>query len=48
MQIRRLIIQKYFNSHPHIEDDGHPDFSFTELKNFNSHPHIEDDYIGSC
>ena len=37
-----------FNSHPHIEDDGHPDFSFTELKNFNSHPHIEDDYIGSC
>ena len=33
----------YFNSHPHIEDDGSMDHWQTLLLNFNSHPHTEDD-----
>ena len=36
---------KYFNSHPHIEDDMLMFIESLLLLNFNSHPHIEDDEV---
>ena len=34
---------KYFNSHPHEEDDDSPSQHLTIHQYFNSHPHEEDD-----
>ena len=41
----RIFLQvKYFNSHPHEEDDGGQHSQRLQLQHFNSHPHEEDDY----
>ena len=38
-------IRKFFNSHPHKEDDFWTSFYPVQLRFFNSHPHKEDDYV---
>ena len=40
-------IRKFFNSHPHKEDDFWTSFYPVQLRFFNSHPHKEDDVISS-
>ena len=39
------IIAKYFNSHPHEEDDWSNSTWLHLIEHFNSHPHEEDDII---
>ena len=38
-------ILKYFNSHPHEEDDNYIYLLTSALNHFNSHPHEEDDIV---
>ena len=44
MQQNSLLL-RYFNSHPHKEDDDAGVEIDTEQTNFNSHPHKEDDTV---
>ena len=38
-----VVETRYFNSHPHEEDDNLGLIGFTFFRYFNSHPHEEDD-----
>ena len=43
MPVLKNFFLKYFNSHPHEEDDGMSSTYINANAYFNSHPHEEDD-----
>ena len=43
LESQKILQSRYFNSHPHEEDDPRLLLCELEFQYFNSHPHEEDD-----